>query len=145
MSKQRVLFLCTHNSARSQMAEGLLRATAGDRFEVASAGTGATHVRPEAIRAMAEIGIDIAHHESKTFSRFATQPFDWVITVCDEAAEACPVFPGPGHRLHWSLPDPSAIRGDEEQRLAAFRDVRDRLHRLIADFVAQSHSGAFMP
>ncbi|MDQ7859755.1 MAG: arsenate reductase ArsC [Armatimonadota bacterium] len=135
MPKARVLFLCTHNSARSQMAEGLLRAAAGDRFEVHSAGTVATTVRPEAAQVMAEIGVDIAGHESKTLDRFRTQAFDWVITVCDDAAEACPVFPGPARRLHWSLPDPGAVVGDEERRLAAFRKVRDRLRALIGEFV----------
>jgi arsenate reductase len=133
-SRDRVLFLCTHNSARSQMAEGLLRAAAGDRFEVHSAGTVATAVRPEAVRVMAEIGVDISGHESKTLDRFLPQAFDWVITVCDDAAEACPVFPGPARRLHWSLPDPGAITGDEERRLAAFREVRDRLRALIDEF-----------
>jgi arsenate reductase len=143
--RSQILFLCTHNSARSQMAEGLLRAAAGDRFEVHSAGTVATSVRPEAVRVMAELGIDITAHRSKAIDRFLNQPFDWVITTCDEAAEACPVFPGPGHRLHWALPDPSAAQGDEEQRLTAFREVRDRLHRLITDFIAQYGSGAFTP
>jgi arsenate reductase len=116
------------------MAEGLLRAAAGDRFEVHSAGTVATAVRPEAVRVMAEIGVDISRHESKTLDRFLPQAFDWVITVCDDAAEACPVFPGPARRLHWSLPDPGAITGDEERRLAAFREVRDRLRALIDEF-----------
>ena len=143
MQRQRILFLCTHNSARSQMAEGLLQTAASDRFEVHSAGTVATSVRPEAVRVMAELGIDIATHESKTVDRFLNQPFDWVMMVCDDAAEACPVFPGPGHRLHWPLPDPGAVKGDEAQRLAAFREVRDRLQRLITDFVAQYDRGAF--
>jgi arsenate reductase len=134
VSRERVLFLCTHNSARSQMAEGLLRAAAGDRFEVHSAGTVATAVRPEAVRVMAEVGVDIAGHESKAVDRFLTQAFDWVITVCDDAAEACPVFPGPARRLHWSLPDPGAVAGEGERRLAAFREVRDRLRTLIHDF-----------
>ena len=125
------------------MAEGLLRTAAGDRLEVHSAGTVATSVRPEAVRVMAELGIDITNHKSKAADHFLNQPFDWVITVCDEAAEACPVFPGPGHRVHWSLPDPGAVQGDEAQRLAAFREVRDRLHRLTTDFVAQYDTGAF--
>ncbi len=125
------------------MAEGLLRTAAGERFGVHSAGTVATSVRPEAVRVMAELGIDITSHESKAVDRFLNQPFDWVITVCDEAAEACPVFPGPARRLHWSLPDPSAVQGDDDQRLAGFREVRDRLRQLIADFVAQHGTGAF--
>lgn len=137
MGRQRVLFLCTHNAARSQMAEGLLRALAGDRFEVASAGTVATAVRPEAVRVMAELGVDISRQESKSLERFRDQAFDWVITVCDDAAEACPTFPGPARRLHWSLPDPTRVTGSEEERLAAFRAVRDRLRQLIADFVAR--------
>jgi arsenate reductase len=127
------------------MAEGLLRTAAGDRFEVHSAGTIATSVRPEAIRVMAELGIDITGHESKTVDRFLKQPFDWVITVCDDGAEACPMFPGPGHLLHWSLPDPGAVQGKENQRFAAFRGVRDRLRRLITDFITQYGSGTFVP
>ena len=109
--RQRILFLCTHNSARSQMAEGLLRHLVGDRFEAHSAGTKATQVRPLAIRAMAEIGIDISDQESKTLDRYLLQPFDAVITVCDVANESCPVFPATTKRLHWSLPDPSRATG----------------------------------
>ena len=117
------------------MAQGFLQALAGDRFEVASAGTAATAVRPEAIEVMADLGIDVSHHESKTVDRYLNQEFDWVITVCDEAAEACPTMPGTAQRLHWSLPDPSRTTGDREHRLQVFRAVRDRLHQLIADFV----------
>src|ERR687897_530676 len=115
--KARVLFLCTHNSARSQMAEGLLRHLAGDRFEAYSAGTEATHVRPLAMRAMNEIGVDISGHESKTLERYLGEPFDYVITVCDDANEACPVFPGARRRLHWSFEDPAQARGSEDERL----------------------------
>ena len=125
--KARVLFLCTRNSARSQMAEGLLRHLAGDHFEAHSASTEATHVRPLAMRAMNEIGVDISGHESKTLERYLGEPFDYVITVCDDANEACPFFPGAKSRLHWSLPDPSAAKGSEEERLAVFRSVRDQL------------------
>jgi arsenate reductase len=125
--KAKVLFLCTHNSARSQMAEGLLRHLAGDRFEAHSAGTEVTHVRPLAIRAMDEIGVDISGQESKTLARYLREPFDYVITVCDDANEACPFFPGAKMRLHWSLPDPSAAKGAEEERLSVFRTVRDRI------------------
>lgn len=139
MTRKRVLFLCAHNSARSQMAEGLLRSMAGGRFEVYSAGTEATRVRPEAMRVAEEIGIDIKSHESKPLDRYLGEAFDWVITVCDEATEACPVFPGPAQRLHWSLPDPSAAKGSEEERLAAFRAVRDRLGDLIRGFVTPSN------
>lgn len=125
--KTKVLFLCTHNSARSQMAEGLLRSLAGERFEVASAGTEATHVRPEAESVMAEVGVDISDQESKTLERYLGEPFDYVITVCDDAGESCPAFPGPARRLHWSLQDPSAAQGSEEERLAVFRQVRERI------------------
>src|SRR5215218_4755516 len=127
IEKKRVLFLCTHNSARSQMAEGLLRNLSGDRFEAFSAGTEATHVRPLAIKAMEEIGVDISGQESETLDRYLQEPFDYVITVCDDANEACPFFPGARERLHWSLPDPSAAKGSEEERLAVFRSVRDQL------------------
>jgi len=120
-----VLFLCTHNSARSQIAEGLLRDLAGDRFEAMSAGTEATHVRPLAVRAMAEIGVDISAQESKTLERYLKEPFDCVITVCDDANEACPFFPGAKSRLHWSFGDPSKAEGSEEERLVVFRSVRD--------------------
>jgi arsenate reductase (thioredoxin) len=127
----RVLFVCTHNSARSQMAEGILRDLAGDRFEVTSAGTEATHVRPLAIRAMDEISIDISGQESKTLERYLGEPFDYVITVCDEANEACPFFPGADKRLHWSFEDPSRAEGSEDERLAIFRRVRDEIRERI--------------
>ena len=131
MTKSRVLFLCSHNSARSQMAEGLLRGLAGDRFEVHSAGTEATLVRPLAIRAMDEIGIDISGQESKTLDVYLDRPFEYVITVCDEANEACPFFPGSKNRLHWSFEDPSRAEGSENERLAIFRRVRDEIRERI--------------
>ena len=131
--RARVLFLCTHNSARSQMAEGLLRHLAADRFEAHSAGTEATHVRPLAIRAMEEIGVDISGQESKTLERYQQEPFDYVITVCDDANEACPIFPGAQSRLHWSFKDPSKAEGSEEERLAVFREVRDGIRRRIEE------------
>jgi arsenate reductase (thioredoxin) len=134
--KKRVLFLCTHNSARSQMAEGLLKHLAGDRFEAMSAGTEATHVRPLAIRAMEEIGIDISGQESKTLDRYLQEPFDHVITVCDDANEACPFFPGAQSRLHWSFEDPSKAEGSDEERLAVFCRVRDGIKdRMQAELV----------
>src|SRR5215218_3261056 len=134
--KSRVLFLCTHNSARSQMAEGLLRHLAGDRFEAMSAGTEATRVRPLAIRAMEEIGIDISGQVSKTLDRYLDEPFDHVITVCDDANEACPFFPGAANRLHWSFEDPSRAEGTEEERLEVFRRVRDGIKdRVQAELV----------
>src|SRR3989449_10435554 len=114
--KHRVLFICTHNSARSQIAEGLLRQLGSDRFEVFSAGTEATFVRPLAIRVMAELGIDISKQASKTLERYLGESFEEVITVCDTAAETCPVFPGASHRRHWSLEDPSKATGSEPEQ-----------------------------
>ena len=131
----RVLILCTGNSARSQMAEGLLRQEAGDRFQVFSAGTKPTRVRPEAIAAMREIGIDISGHRSKSVDEFAGQELDLVITVCDNANESCPVFPGTTRRLHWPFEDPAAVVGSEEQRIAAFRSIRDQIHERIKVFL----------
>lgn len=133
MKKRRVLILCTGNSARSQMAEGLLRQIAGERFEVASAGVAPTNVRPEAIEVMREIGIDISHHRSKAVDEFLGQQFDYVITVCDNANEQCPTFPGNTKRIHWGFEDPAATVGDEAMRPAVFRRVRDEIKaRLIA-------------
>ena len=139
----RVLILCTHNSARSQMAEGLLRHLGGKNFAVLSAGTEATRVNPLAIRAMAEIGIDITGQYSKSLTQFLGQPLDVVITVCDQANESCPLFPGTPTRIHWSFPDPSAVQGTEEERLAAFRQVRialtDHLLRFIEERRVPAH------
>jgi arsenate reductase (thioredoxin) len=130
-AKARVLFLCTHNSARSQMAEGLLRDIGGDRFEACSAGTEATHVGRLAIQAMDEIGIDISQQESKTLDRYLDQAFDAVITVCDQANETCPVFFGAKRRMHWSFPDPSAVVGTPVEQLTAYRQARDGLRERI--------------
>jgi arsenate reductase len=113
------------------MAEGLLRRLAGDRFEVYSAGTEATSVRPEAVVTMAELGLDISGQESETLERYLGEPFDHVITVCDDANEACPVFPGAKNRLHWSFRDPSRVAGSDEERLAMFREVRDEIRARI--------------
>jgi arsenate reductase (thioredoxin) len=136
MTKRRVLFLCTHNSARSQMAEGLLRHLAGDRFEAYSAGTEATHVRPLAIQATAELGVDISGQQSKTLDRYLGEPFDAVITVCDQANEACPVFFGARTRLHWGFPDPSHATGTQEEQLLVYRAVRDAIRaRIEADLL----------
>jgi arsenate reductase (thioredoxin) len=137
MSLVRVLFLCTHNSARSQMAEGLLRHLAADRFEVASAGTEARGVNPLAVRAMAEIGVDLRGHTSKTLDRFLGERWDYVVTVCDSANESCPVFPGPLTRMHWSFDDPSAAAGDDARRLVVFRRVRDEIRARIEAWLAQ--------
>jgi arsenate reductase len=109
------------------MAEGVLRHLAGDRFEVYSAGTEATFVRPEAISVMAEIGVDISGQESEALERYLDEPFDHVVTVCDDANEACPVFPGARNRLHWSFRDPSRAAGGDEERLGVFREVRDEI------------------
>ncbi|HYJ85798.1 MAG TPA: arsenate reductase ArsC [Pyrinomonadaceae bacterium] len=125
--RRRVLILCTGNSARSQMAEGLLRDMAGERFEVVSAGVSPTHVRPEAIEVMREIGIDISGHRSKSIDEFSGHEFDYVITVCDNANQECPIFPSKTERIHWSIEDPAAVEGEEQVRLAAFRSVRDEL------------------
>ena len=140
MDKTRVLFLCTHNSARSQMAEGLLRHLAGDRFDAHSAGTEATHVRPLAARAMAEVGADISGQESKTLERYLREPFDYVVTVCDAANESCPVFHGARERLHWSFPDPSRVSGTEEERLGVFRAVRDEIRARIEEDLLQANN-----
>ena len=133
----RVLILCTGNSARSQMAEGLLRHDGGRDYEVSSAGTHPSHVRPEAILVMREVGIDISGHRSKSVEEFAAQHFDYVITVCDNAKESCPVFPATTKRIHWSLNDPAAVEGSEEQRLAEFRRVRDDLRARLRLFAQE--------
>jgi len=125
--KKRVLILCTGNSARSQMAEGLLRHDASDRFEVVSAGVEPSRVRTEAIEVMREIGIDISDHRSKSVDEFAGQDFDYVITVCDNANQRCPLFPGRTERIHWSFDDPAAVEGDSETRISAFRRIRDEI------------------
>ena len=138
MAKQRVLILCTGNSARSQMAEGLLRNDAGDRFEVESAGTKPGHVRPEAIAAMREIGIDISSHRSKHVDEFQNQSFDYVLTVCDNARETCPIYPGQTNRIHHSFEDPAAVQGSEEERLALFRRVRDQIRAYLRTFPQQT-------
>lgn len=139
MPKERVLILCTGNSARSQMAEGLLRHDAGDRFEVESAGTKPGTVRPEAIAAMRELGIDISGHRSKHVDEFQGKHFDYVITVCDNAKESCPVFFSAAKRLHHSFEDPAALQGSDEERLSLFRRVRDELRAYLNDFAHSAH------
>ena len=131
MKKERVLILCTGNSARSQMAEGLLRHDAGERFEVHSAGTRPSSVRPEAIAVMRELGIDISGQRTKHVDEFDGQPFDYVITVCDNARESCPMLPGAAKRMHHSFDDPASLTGSEEERLAIFRRVRDELRAYL--------------
>jgi arsenate reductase len=137
MERKRVLILCTGNSARSQMAEGLLRHDAGDRFEVDSAGTKPGHVRPEAVAVMKELGIDISGHRSKSVDEFRDHSFDYVLTVCDNAKESCPIYPGHANRLHHSFEDPAAVEGSEEQRLSAFRVVRDQIRQHLRNFPEQ--------
>src|ERR1041385_9420619 len=138
--RKRVLILCTGNSARSQMAEGLLRHLAGDAFEVLSAGVARTRVRPEAIEVMREIGIDISDHRSKSVDEFSGDKFDYVVTVCDNAKENCPVFPDKTKLVHWSFDDPAAAHGDETARLAVFRRVRDEIAQRLQIFVQKNQS-----
>lgn len=133
---KRVLILCTGNSARSQMAEGLLRHEGGEAFAVESAGIEPSFVRSEAIEVMREIGIDISSHRSKSIDEFTAEPFDCVITVCDNAKQNCPVVPGASRQIHWSLPDPAAVGGDIKTRLDAFREVRDELRERLSKFIA---------
>ena len=133
--KTRVLFVCTHNSARSQMAEALLRKMAGERFVAQSAGTEKTTVHPLAIRAMAERGIDISRQTSKLYESLSHEAWNYLITVCDDANERCPFVPGPAQRLHWSFEDPSRSTGSDDERIVVFRRVRDQIERRIADWL----------
>lgn len=135
MKKQRVLILCTANSARSQMAEGLLRHLANDQFDVYSAGTKPSTVNPFAIQAMHGRGIDISGHQSEHLDQYLNQTFDYVITVCDNAAETCPVFPGKAQRIHWSFPDPAAVNGDDATILQSFITVRDDLESTLSHWL----------
>ncbi len=137
MVKSRVLFLCTQNSCRSQMAEGFLRHLAGDRFEAASAGAEATRVNPDAIRVMKEVGIDISTQRSKDASEFQGRHFTYVVRVCDRAKEACPIFPGALKYLDWGLDDPARAKGTEVERLEVFRRVRDEVECHVKEFVAK--------
>ncbi len=130
-AKQRVIFICTHNSARSQMAEGLLRHLAGERFETFSAGAVSTRVHPLAIKAMAEKGIDISRHTSDHIDKYLSLKFDYVITVCDNAKEACPYFPASGTQWHWRFEDPSVTTGTEAERLQKFRELRDQIEQRL--------------
>lgn len=142
MAKKRVLIICTGNSARSQMAEALLRFEGGDAFDVFSAGTNpAANVRPEAVAVLQEINIDISAQHSKSVSEFAGQRFDFVITVCDQAREDCPVFAGEVTRLHWPFEDPALVLDAGKERLYAFRKLRDKIHSRVIVFVAESARG----
>ncbi|MEP6679915.1 MAG: arsenate reductase ArsC [Chloroflexota bacterium] len=137
-ARERVIFLCTHNSARSQMAEGMLRAWGEGRFDAFSAGTIQSDLRPEAVEVMREIGIDIGAQRSKAIDQLAGQSFDRLVTVCDEARESCPTLPGVTEQQHWQIDDPSAAEGDEEQRIGAFRRARDELAERVRDLVAEA-------
>lgn len=130
---KKVLFICTHNSARSQIAEGLLRYLGGNKYNAFSAGTEKTFVRPQAIEVMKEIGIGISNQTSKTLDQFLNKRFDEVITLCDTASQVCPVFPNAASRKHWSLPDPSKAQGAEDEKLKAYRTVRDELKKKIEE------------
>jgi len=134
-SKQRVLILCTGNSCRSQMAEGLLNNMAGDRFEAFSAGTQPTQLNPRAIKAIAELGIDISNQKSQSVENFLDQEFDYVITVCDAARATCPVFPNANENLHWSFEDPAEATGTEEEVMKIFRKVRDEIRKRLREFI----------
>jgi arsenate reductase len=131
INKKRVLFICTHNSARSQMAEGLMNELLGGRYEAQSAGTEPSEVSPIAIEIMSEIGIDIRGHESKSVDGFIHQDFDYVITVCDHANETCPFFPGGRERIHKGFKDPDAVKGDRMKKMEAFRVSRDEIKEWI--------------
>jgi arsenate reductase len=135
LNKQRVLFLCTHNSARSQMAEGFLRSFAGDRFDAQSAGTQKTSVHPLAIRVMAERGVDISEHTSTVLTESMQTSVDYLITVCDDANEHCPFVPCIRKRVHWSFEDPSRATGTDEERLAVFRRVRDQIEARLSEWL----------
>jgi arsenate reductase (thioredoxin) len=144
----RVLIICTGNSARSQMAEGLLRSTSTGNIEVHSAGTRPSRVNPLAIDVMKELGVDISGHRSKSVDEFAGQEFNYVITVCDSAREACPVFAGNAQRLHWSFQDPAAASGSVEEKKAVFRRVRDQIAehlRVFVESLSQNTKGPGVP
>ncbi len=141
MTRPRVLFLCTGNSCRSQMAEGWLRHLAGDRFEACSAGARpAGYVHPLAIRAMSEACVDISNHRSKSMDEFAGQAFDLVVTVCDKARQSCPVFSREAHRAHWGIDDPAEAAGNDDEKIAVFRRVRDEIEHRIRRFVIKPDS-----
>ena len=134
--KTKVLFVCTHNASRSQMAEGFVRHLGGDAFEAYSAGTEPGELHPLAVEAMAEIGVDISGQGAKPVDDFVQQPFDYVITLCDDAKETCPFFPNASNRLHWSFPDPSVATGSHGERLAVFRTIRDGVRAQVEEFIS---------
>ena len=134
MKKQSVLILCTGNASRSQMAEGLLRHDAGDRFEVFSAGVKPCGIRPETVAVMRELGIDLSQHRSKHVNEFSGQSFDYVLTVCDHAREVCPIFPAQARMIHHSFVDPGNLRGSKAEQLAEFRRIRDQIRVYLRTF-----------
>jgi len=134
---KRVLFICTHNSARSQMAEGLVNHDLAGKVQAFSAGTEPSSVNPLVIAAMKEVGIDISRHRSKSIDEFADEKFDFVITLCDHAAESCPVFFGGTRRMHMGFPDPAGVTGTEEEKLSFFRKLRDQIRKEVADFLSK--------
>ena len=136
----RVLFLCTGNSARSQMAEGLLRKLGSDRYEVYSAGTDPKPLHPMAVEVMAEAGVDISGQHSKSLDEFLDQTFDYIITVCDRAKDSCPTFPGDSKRIHWGFEDPAAATGSDIERLIVFRKIRNEISDRIRIWTALHHS-----
>jgi arsenate reductase len=141
MTAIRVLFLCTANSARSIIAEALLREMGGPAFEPHSAGTHPATVNPYTVRVLTEEGIDASGFRSRSLAEFAGQQFDFAITVCDSAAQECPFFPGARAQLHWSFPDPAAVEGDDAAKLAAFRNTVREMRRRIHDFILQAGAG----
>ncbi len=136
---KRVLFICTHNSARSQMAEGLVNHDLAGKVQAFSAGTDPTSVNPLAVAAMGEVGIDISRHRSKSLDEFANEKFDFVITLCDRAAESCPIFFGGTQRMHMGFSDPSAVTGIKEEKLLFFRKLRDQIRKEIIEFLSAQH------
>jgi arsenate reductase len=136
--KGRLLFLCTGNACRSQMAEGFLKHLAPDKFEVFSAGINPTQVNPLAIKVMNEVGIDISRQKSKSVKEFLGQQFNYVVTVCDNAKQICPVFPGTYSKMHWNLEDPAEVQGTEEEKLYVFRKVRDEIKGKIKTFISET-------
>jgi len=132
---KKILFVCTGNSIRSQIAEGLMKALGGEEWKVQSAGTISSYVHPLAIRVMEEIGIDISHQTSKSVDKFVNEEFDTMITLCDNAAASCPTFPGQGRRIHWSIEDPVGAVGSTEERLVLFRRTRNEIKKRIEEFL----------
>ena len=138
--KKKVLFLCTGNSCRSQMAEGWLRHLAGDQFDVVSAGTHPVGLNPYAVEVMQEVNVDISNHASERVDPYLEQRFDYVITVCDRAQENCPIFPGASSMLHWSFDDPAKAKGTFEQQIDVFRKIRDEIAERIRRFIKEDMS-----